>query len=94
MGNIVGIGHDLWIASSALYQNGEFKKAFPEERLNRLKGFQGFPSKSISKSLSELDLKIKDIDLHHSRLLFFLFKFFSNLSLEQMSFQNFELSNM
>ncbi len=63
MGNILGIGHDLWIASSALYQNGELKKAFPEERLNRLKGFQGFPSKSISKSLSELDLKIKDIDL-------------------------------
>ena len=48
MGNVIGIGHDLWIASSALYKDGNFKIAIPEERLNRLKGFQGFPTKSIT----------------------------------------------
>ena len=56
MGNVIGIGHDLWIASSALYKDGNFKIAIPEERLNRLKGFQGFPTKSIKHILSESNL--------------------------------------
>ena len=63
MGNVIGIGHDLWIASSALYKDGNFKIAIPEERLNRLKGFQGFPTKAIKHILSESNLSTKDIDL-------------------------------
>ena len=63
MGNVIGIGHDLWIASSALFVNGNFQNAIPEERLNRLKGFQGFPIKSLSNLLENSNLDIDDIDL-------------------------------
>tara|TARA_B100001989_G_scaffold141417_1_gene100475 strand:+ start:256 stop:1980 length:1725 start_codon:yes stop_codon:yes gene_type:complete len=63
MGNVIGIGHDLWIASAALYIDGNLQSAIPEERINRLKGYQGFPGKSISNLLSYSNLDIKDIDL-------------------------------
>ena len=53
----------LWIAASALYQNGNLSQAFPEERLNRSKGFQGFPSNSINQLLLNANLEIRDVDL-------------------------------
>ena len=60
---ILGIGHDLWISSAFLVVNGELLGGFPEERLNRQKGFQGFPLNSIDKLLSLNSMTIEEIDL-------------------------------
>ena len=59
---VLGIGHDLWISSACLIIDGELKGASPEERLNRTKGFQGFPIKAINKILKDNNLRIEDID--------------------------------
>tara|TARA_B100000700_G_scaffold318334_2_gene411327 strand:+ start:1267 stop:2982 length:1716 start_codon:yes stop_codon:yes gene_type:complete len=63
MSNVIGIGHDLWIASAALFQNGKLTNAIPEERLNRLKGYQGFPANSIKALLNFNSLDFQDIEL-------------------------------
>ena len=60
---IAGIGHDLWIASSALFIDGNFKGLRPEERFNRLKGYQGFPKLSLESLLIENHLTTSELDL-------------------------------
>lgn len=61
--NVLGIGHDLWIAGAALVQDGNVRAAICEERLNHQKGFQGFPSKAIDYCLKEAGLRLDDLDL-------------------------------
>ena len=61
--NVLGIGHDVWIASAAVVRDGEVVSAICEERLNRQKGFQGFPGKAIDACLKEAGLKFEDLDL-------------------------------
>ena len=64
MSHVIGIGHDLWISSAALFNNGKFTNAIAEERLNRLKGFQGFPTNSINYITEKNQLNLKDIDMY------------------------------
>ena len=63
MGRVVGIGNDLWISSAALLDNGNLVSAIAEERINRIKGFQGFPRLSIGHILEWQGLEMQDIDL-------------------------------
>ena len=60
---ILGIGHNLWISSACLIDDGKIVGALAEERINRQKGFQGFPMKAINKILTKNNLRMKDIDL-------------------------------
>ena len=60
---ILGIGHDLWISSATMIDSGRIVGAIAEERLNRQKGFQGFPLKSINEILDITNCSIEDIDL-------------------------------
>lgn len=60
---ILGIGNDMWISGAALLKDGEIVAAICEERLNRLKKFQGFPSKAIDKCLEMERISVDDLDL-------------------------------
>ena len=60
---VLGIGHDLWISAAALVYDGEVVAAVCEERLNRLKKYKGFPSKSIDMCLREARITADDLDL-------------------------------
>lgn len=61
--NILGIGHDLWISSAALVRDGEVIAAICEERLNRLKGFRGFPGMAIDHCLTQGGTCLDEIDM-------------------------------
>ncbi len=61
--NVLGIGHDLWISAAALVRDGDVVAAICEERLNRLKGYKGFPKKAIEYCLREGGIRIDDVDL-------------------------------
>lgn len=61
--NVLGVGHDLWISAAALLRDGRVLSAVCEERLNRAKGFKGFPDKAIDACLASGNLALDDIDL-------------------------------
>tara|TARA_B100000989_G_scaffold285048_2_gene252417 strand:+ start:1291 stop:3015 length:1725 start_codon:yes stop_codon:yes gene_type:complete len=59
---IFGFSYNLPISSFCYINNGKIEFAVPEERLNRIKNFKGFPEKSMEYALKKFNLKITDID--------------------------------
>lgn len=58
----LGIGHDLWISSAAISSGGEILAATPEERLNRVKNYRGFPKRAVDFCLSSVGATLDEID--------------------------------
>ena len=59
---ILGV-HDGHTATAAISIDGEIKTAISEERINRIKEWQGFPAKVIKKSLEITNISPAEIDL-------------------------------
>lgn len=59
---VLGICSDVWLSSAALIEDGKIIAACPEERLNRIKKFRGFPRKSIEYCLKQAGCTLEDID--------------------------------
>lgn len=60
---IFGFSYNLPISSFCFLNNGKIEFASPEERLNRIKNFNGFPEKCLEYTLSNYNLKLNDIDV-------------------------------
>ncbi|MDD1661479.1 MAG: hypothetical protein LUQ49_03350 [Methanomicrobiales archaeon] len=59
---VMGI-HDNHNASVSLLQDGRIRFLLQEERINRIKNFNGFPEKAISRALEWSGLTLEEIDL-------------------------------
>jgi carbamoyltransferase len=59
---VLGLNHGEINSSAALYINGEFVAAAPEERFNRQKRTKVFPQKAIEYCLSVAGITLKDCD--------------------------------
>ncbi len=59
---ILGVNAFHADSSACLIQNGKVVFAIEEERINRIKHWSGFPSKSIKACLDFLDISINDIE--------------------------------
>ncbi|NBC17808.1 MAG: carbamoyltransferase [Bacteroidetes bacterium] len=60
---VLGIAHDLWIASAALVRDGKVVAAAREERLNRIKKYRGFPRQAVDYCLQQGGGELEDLDL-------------------------------
>ena len=60
--NILGVSF-LSDASAAVIKDGELVSAISEERLNRVKLWNGIPRKAIKKALELADFSMEDIDI-------------------------------
>lgn len=59
---ILGICHDVWIASAALVEDGEVINAIAEERLNRQKQSRTFPELAVKWCLENANISLSDVD--------------------------------
>ena len=59
---LVGLNHDMYIASAALLEDGEITAAVAEERLNREKFYRNFPVQALRYCLDVGDCAVEDID--------------------------------
>ena len=59
---VLGV-HDGHTATSALLEDGEIKAAISEERLNRIKEWQGLPKESVKRVLEITKTQPNEIDL-------------------------------
>jgi carbamoyltransferase len=59
---ILGICHDVYICSAAVVVDGRVISAIPEERLDRKKQSNVFPSLAIQRCLDEAGLTLEEID--------------------------------
>ena len=59
---IIGI-HDGHNASVCLFEDGKIKFAIQEERLNKIKNYDGFPYLALEETLKRNNISIEDIDI-------------------------------
>ena len=59
---IIGI-HDGHNASVCLFEDGKIKFAIQEERLNKIKNYDGFPYLALEETLKRNNLSLEDIDI-------------------------------
>lgn len=59
---VLGICHDVLIASAALVEDGAVRCAVPEERIDRRKQSRGFPHRAVAWCLAEAGITLAEVD--------------------------------
>ena len=59
---ILGINHDMYITSAALFLDGKCEAAVAEERLTREKRSRAFPSRAIEYCLKQVGISFEELD--------------------------------
>ena len=59
---VLGISYDVWITSACLIEDGRIVAACPEERLNRQKRSNLFPTQAVRFCLDQAGCELSDVD--------------------------------